>query len=194
MFDTLPSDPRDAALSAAQCVFFDHGHRLAVAARSIGGPSAEAQVIDLGVRLTHASRMTHRLRRDLGALHRLLALDEVPEADGEHTLVLAGINLASPRIRVHQEWQDQPTKLTRGTASDNLKHLVQGGWLCGYKAVLRGASVRLWSDYPFGLSGSPAFRALGAMPRKPDSFSPFRESWVNSMSVGFSRVMRRNVS
>jgi hypothetical protein len=98
MFDTVPSDPRDAALVAAQCVFFDHGHRLANAARFVGGPSAEARVVDLGVRLTHASRMTHRLRRDLVALHRLLALEEVSETDDRETLILAGINLASSRI------------------------------------------------------------------------------------------------
>ena len=98
MFDTLPSDPRDAALVAAQSVFFDHGHRLGAAARFVGGPSAEARVIDLGVRLMRASRMTDRLRRDVVALHRLLALEEVPEGDDQHKLVLAGINLASPRI------------------------------------------------------------------------------------------------
>lgn len=98
MFDTLPFVPRDATLAAAQSVFLDHGHRLTAAARFIGGPSAEARVINLGLRLTHASRMTHRLRRDLVALHRLLALEEVPEADEGHTLVLSGINLASPRI------------------------------------------------------------------------------------------------
>ena len=98
MFDTLPSDPGDAALVAAQCVFFDHGHRLANAGRFVGGSPAEARVVDLGVRLTHALRMTDRLRRDLVALHRLLALEEGPEDHDGDALVLAWINLASPKV------------------------------------------------------------------------------------------------
>jgi hypothetical protein len=70
MFDTLPSVPRDTALSAAQCLFFDHGHRLAEAARFVAGTSAEARVIDLGVRLAHATRMTPNIRRDLWTCRR----------------------------------------------------------------------------------------------------------------------------
>lgn len=98
MFGTLPMAPRDAALAAAQCLFFDLGHRLAEAARLIGGLSAEAQVVALGVQLAHTPRMTDRIRRDLVALHRLLALDEVP-ADGlADAILLSGINLASPQV------------------------------------------------------------------------------------------------
>jgi len=98
MFDTLPSVPRDTALDAAQCGYFDHGHRLAEAARLIGDPSAEAHVIDLGVRLTHAARMTDHIRRDLVVLHRLLSLDEVPEVDPAEIIFVSRINPASPLL------------------------------------------------------------------------------------------------
>ena len=96
MFDTLPSVPLDTALSAAQCLFFDHGHRLAEAARFVGGTSAEARVIDLGVRLAHATRMTPNIRRDLWALYCLLSLEDEPDRGDEETIVLADFNLASP--------------------------------------------------------------------------------------------------
>ncbi len=98
MFDTFPSVPRDAALDAAQCLFFDHGHRLAEAARFVGGASAEARVIDLGVRLAHATRMTTKIRRDLWALYCLLSLEDEPDHGHEETIVLADLNLASPQI------------------------------------------------------------------------------------------------
>ena len=98
MFDTPPSAPRDSALDAALCVFLDHGHRLAEAARLIGGLSAEAQVVALVVRLTHASRMTDRIRRDLVALHGLLALEEVSAGGPAETILFPEINLASPKI------------------------------------------------------------------------------------------------
>jgi hypothetical protein len=98
MLDTSSILPRDAALDAARCLVFDHGHHLAEAVRLIGGPSAEALVIDLGVRLTHASRMTDRIRRDLVALHRLLALEEGPDFDPAETILLSKINLLSPQV------------------------------------------------------------------------------------------------
>lgn len=74
MFDTLPSAPPDTALEAARGLLREHGHALAEAAHFVGGPSAKARVFNLGGRLTRATRMTDRIRRDLVAMHRLSAL------------------------------------------------------------------------------------------------------------------------
>lgn len=98
MFDTLPSVPRDAALDAAQCLYIDHGHRLAEAARFVGGSSAEARVIDLGVRLAHATRMTTNIRRVLWALYCLLSLEDEYDCGHGETIVLSDLNLTSPQI------------------------------------------------------------------------------------------------
>jgi hypothetical protein len=97
MFGTLPSVSRDAALAAVQSLFCKHGHRLAEAARLIGGPSAEAQVVALALDLVHASRMTDRMREGLTTLHRLLMLEEVQGAYPAEA-VLSGIDLGSSRI------------------------------------------------------------------------------------------------
>jgi hypothetical protein len=98
MFDTLPIVSRDLALAAVQSLFFDLVHRLAEAARLIGGVSAEAQVVALGVQLANTPQMTDRIRRDLVALHRLLALDEVSAGSVAETTLLSGFNLASPQV------------------------------------------------------------------------------------------------
>lgn len=97
MFDTLPSAPQDTALEAVRGLFCEHGHALAEAAGFVGGPSSEARVFDFGRRLTRATRMTDRFRRDLVALHRILSLEESCAVDAE-ILVLSGIDLTSPQI------------------------------------------------------------------------------------------------
>lgn len=53
--------------------------------------------------------------------------------------------------------------LTYGVASKNPEHLINGtGWRVPL-AVLREATLRLWSDDAFGLAGNVAFRAVLAI-------------------------------
>jgi membrane protein len=55
------------------------------------------------------------------------------------------------------------TVLTHGVLSEHPEDLFHGtGWRAGW-AVLREASLRLWSDDAFGLAGNVAFRALLAI-------------------------------
>jgi membrane protein len=55
------------------------------------------------------------------------------------------------------------TVLTRGVVSEHPEKLFHGtGWRASW-AVLREASLRLWSDDAFGLAGNVAFRALMAI-------------------------------
>jgi hypothetical protein len=79
MFDSLPNDSRADILDRVRRFFFDHGHDLARAATMLGGAAAEARVVSCGIRLQTAMRVDRRIQRDLVALHRLLALEDVNE-------------------------------------------------------------------------------------------------------------------
>jgi membrane protein len=61
----------------------------------------------------------------------------------------------------HEAGRD--TVLTHGIASVNAEDLLHGKGLRSYWAVLKEASLRLWSDDAFGLAGNVAFRALLAI-------------------------------
>ncbi len=74
MFDILPLVACDEHLDAVRSFFCEHGHELAGAVRRLGGAAAEARVIDFALRLETADRFDGRLRRDLLALHSLIAL------------------------------------------------------------------------------------------------------------------------
>jgi membrane protein len=67
-------------------------------------------------------------------------------------------------MRAEQEHEAGPDRvLTRGVVSEHPEDLFHGsGWRAS-RAVLREASLRLWSDDAFGLAGNVAFRALLAI-------------------------------
>ncbi|MFC0200971.1 hypothetical protein [Paracoccus rhizosphaerae] len=77
MFDYLPTEIHHEPLSLAQRLFFNHGHDLAEAAAQLGGACGKARVVSCGLQIEAATRMTFRIRRELAAIHRLLALENV---------------------------------------------------------------------------------------------------------------------
>ena len=81
MFDAVDFTERDEALANARSLFFHHGHDIAQAAALLGGAVAEARVISCALRLETATRIDARIRRDLVAMHRLLALHDVGDPE-----------------------------------------------------------------------------------------------------------------
>lgn len=98
MFDHLHSETRDETLDLARCFFFDHGHDLAAAAALLGGAHGEARVVSCGLHVEAASRMTHRIQRELIALHRLISLADVGDPDRLETELFSAVNPASPEV------------------------------------------------------------------------------------------------
>ncbi|MDD9738057.1 hypothetical protein PVW53_21375 [Seohaeicola sp. SP36] len=98
MFDSLPTEPRDHILDRARCFFFDHGHDLASAAAMLGGAAAEARVVSCAIHLEETGRIDRRTRRDLVALHRLLALHDVGDPDDLETALFSTLHPASAEV------------------------------------------------------------------------------------------------
>jgi hypothetical protein len=98
MFDSLPTEPRDELLARVRCFFFDHGHDLAQAAGLLGGPAAEARVLSCAIDLDTKGRIDHRVRRNLAALHRLLALDNVGDPDVLETALFSTLHPSSVEV------------------------------------------------------------------------------------------------
>lgn len=94
MFDCLPT-PENTALDAVRQFILDHGHELAEAGRLLVGAGAEARVIACIVRLETAISIDSRMRRDLAAIHRLLALQDVGHPDNIETALFSQIDPAS---------------------------------------------------------------------------------------------------
>ena len=101
MYDALPNPTRNDLLDEVRCFFVDHGHDLSDAARLIAGVAGEARVISLALRLERAVALDEGIRRDLAALHALLALEKVREGDPIETFLLSGPGPASRRGRDH---------------------------------------------------------------------------------------------
>jgi hypothetical protein len=97
MFDAPPLG-FGSTRTAVSRFFFDYGHELAEAARLLGGAAAEARVVSCGIRLETASRIDSRIRRDLVAFFRLLALHDVGDPDRVETELFAAICPASPPV------------------------------------------------------------------------------------------------
>jgi hypothetical protein len=72
---------RDEGLATARSLFFHHGYDIAQAAALLGGGAAEARVISCALRLETATRIDARIRRDLVAIHRLLALHDMGDPE-----------------------------------------------------------------------------------------------------------------
>jgi hypothetical protein len=98
MLDALPTLHRNDLLDEVRCFFFDHGHDLSDAARLIAGAPGEARVISFALRLDRAAVLDDGIRRDLAALHALLALDDVREGDPVETFLLSGPGPASRKV------------------------------------------------------------------------------------------------
>lgn len=98
MFDSANFDHRDELLDGVRCFFFDHGHKLAQAAALLGGTAAEARVVSCGLRLETATRVDRRLRSDLVAFHRLLALHDFGDPECLETALFSELHPASPEV------------------------------------------------------------------------------------------------
>ena len=88
-----------------------HGEALAQAADLLGGPSAEGRARRLAGAAAHAPRMSRSLQRELEALHRLLALEDVADLDGVEAACFAEIDPASPLVEEVCLLSDELTRL-----------------------------------------------------------------------------------
>ncbi|WP_209428022.1 hypothetical protein [Pararhodobacter sp. SW119] len=113
MLDSHPSENRDATLSAVRRFFIDYGHELADAAALLGGAPAEAKVIACGLHVWAAAHIDGRIRRDLTALHRLLALEDVGDPDRIETELFSMIDPASPKVETICILTDRMSELLR---------------------------------------------------------------------------------
>ncbi|MCR9151424.1 MAG: hypothetical protein NXH83_14730 [Rhodobacteraceae bacterium] len=100
MFDVHSNDIRCCGLSRARCFFAEHGHQLATAAALLGGAAAEARVVSCAIRLDGCMRIDRRLKQDLHALHRLLALEDIPDPDDPNGGFLPALDPASQDIEL----------------------------------------------------------------------------------------------
>ena len=75
-----------------------HGEPLAQAADLLGGPSAEGRARRLAGAAARAPRMSRALRREVEALHALLALENVADPDAEEEAFFAAIDPSSPLV------------------------------------------------------------------------------------------------
>ncbi|QFT58926.1 hypothetical protein FIU94_08820 [Sulfitobacter sp. THAF37] len=98
MFDSADFNIFDESLANARNLLFNHGHDIAQAAALLGGAAAEARVISCALRLETATRIDRRILRDLIAIHRLLALQDVGDPDDFETCLFAGFHPASPEV------------------------------------------------------------------------------------------------
>jgi hypothetical protein len=94
----LPNPSLPDLLDEVRCFFSDHGHDLSDAARLIAGVSGEARVIGLALNLDRAVALDDGIRRDLAALHALLALEDVREGDPIEAFLLSGPGPASRKV------------------------------------------------------------------------------------------------
>ncbi|MRX50288.1 hypothetical protein GI374_07470 [Paracoccus sp. S-4012] len=81
MFDSLTTEDTRDVLGRVRSFFLDHGHQVAMAASMIGGAAAEARVVSCALHLEGATRIDHRIKRDLAGFHRLLSLHDVQDLD-----------------------------------------------------------------------------------------------------------------
>ena len=98
MFDFVRSKPGSNALDFARSIFVDHGRDLAEAATLLGGAPGEARVASCALQLATAARITPRVRRDLVAVYRLLALGNVGDPDGLESGLFSLLHPASPEV------------------------------------------------------------------------------------------------
>ena len=118
MLDSHPFESRDATLTAVRRFFVDYGHELADAASLLGGAAAEAKVISCGLYLETAGGIDVRIRRDLTAIHRLLALEDVGEADRIETELFAMLDPESRRVETICILTDKMEDLLRAINDD----------------------------------------------------------------------------
>ena len=98
MFDQLTTEICDETLKSARRLFFDHGHDLAQAAARLGGACGEARVVSCGLQLEAEAQMTHRICKELQAVHRLLSLADVGDPERIETELFAAMDPASPEV------------------------------------------------------------------------------------------------
>ena len=98
MYDGLPNSSLPDLLDEVRCFLFDHGHDLSDAARLIAGAPGEARVIALAHNLENAITLDGGIRRELAALHAILALEHVQEGDPVEAFLLSGSGPASPAV------------------------------------------------------------------------------------------------
>jgi hypothetical protein len=98
MYDGLPNPSLLDLLDEVRCFFFDHGHDLSDAARLIAGAHGEARVIALALDLQNVVTLDGGIRRELAALHTLIALEDVQEGDPIETFLLSGPGPASRKV------------------------------------------------------------------------------------------------
>lgn len=98
MFDFLPTQAFDEPLNLARCLFSDHGDHLAEAAARLGGACGEARAVSCAHKIETAIRMNHRIRRDLGALYRLLSLENVGDPECLETDLFAEMAPDDPLV------------------------------------------------------------------------------------------------
>jgi hypothetical protein len=98
MYDGLPNLSPPDLLDEVRCFLCDHGHDLSDAARLIAGAPGEARVIALALNLENAGTLDGGIRRELEALHALLALEHVQEGDPVEAFLLSGPGPGSRKV------------------------------------------------------------------------------------------------
>ena len=88
----------DTRIQLLRWFLTQHGEALAQAADLLGGPRAEGRTRRLVNTAACAPRLSPALLRELQALHRLLALEDVADPEGEEAAFFAAIDPSSPLV------------------------------------------------------------------------------------------------
>lgn len=98
MFDFTHTEQTRETFDLARTLFLDHGQDLAVAARYLGGEAGESRVRSCALQLEAATRMDFRIRRNLVAIHSLLALENVGDPDCLETELFSNLHPGSAEV------------------------------------------------------------------------------------------------
>jgi hypothetical protein len=98
MFDISSTEGRDTAIEAVKAFFTIYGNDLAEAALFLGGPTAEARVINCAVSVQTATTVDRSRRRDLLSFHRLLSLDAIGDAEAVDLWLYPDLDPGSPVV------------------------------------------------------------------------------------------------
>lgn len=98
MFDSRPAAVGRDILERVRRFFFDYGHELTMAASMLGGAAAEARVVSCAIHLDRSPCIDRRLKRDLAAIHRCLALHDVGDPDDFDISLFSTLHPASAEV------------------------------------------------------------------------------------------------
>ena len=98
MFDLLPSNSRDATLSALHVFVQDHQDALINAASLLSGNKGRKVIANLAAALEHAARRGPAAEKAAWELLGILSLERVHEVDSVEAERFACIDPADPRV------------------------------------------------------------------------------------------------